>query len=107
MFVAALLVVVDARVLFIFRFDTFRPRFTLLREKTNLQFFIYPGSEKAIMSFIRKITCYSLLILSILSAAQAFAGTEDRVTIDRDIVFRRERGGLCLCIHNSKILLLN
>lgn len=41
------------------------------------------------MSIIRKITCYSLLILSILSAVPTFAGTEDRVTIDRDIVFRR------------------
>jgi len=41
------------------------------------------------MSIIRKITCYSLLILSILSAVPTFAGTEDRVTINRDIVFRR------------------
>lgn len=41
------------------------------------------------MSIIRKITCYTLLILSILSAVPTFAGTEDRVTIDRDIVFRR------------------
>jgi hypothetical protein len=41
------------------------------------------------MSIIRKITCYSLLILAILSAIPAFAETEDRVTIDRDVVFRR------------------
>lgn len=42
------------------------------------------------MTFIRKITCYSLLILSIFSAVPTFAGApEDRVTIDRDIVFRR------------------
>jgi hypothetical protein len=42
------------------------------------------------MSIIRKITCYSLLILSVLSAVPTFAGAaEDRVTVDRDIVFRR------------------
>ena len=42
------------------------------------------------MSFIRKFTCYSLLILSIFSAVPTFAGdAEARVTIDRDIVFRR------------------
>ena len=42
------------------------------------------------MSFIRKITIYSLLILSVFSALPTFAGTaEDRVTVDRDIVFRR------------------
>ncbi|HEY0049127.1 MAG TPA: hypothetical protein VGB68_07570 [Pyrinomonadaceae bacterium] len=41
------------------------------------------------MSIIRKIACYSLLILSILSAVPSLATTEDRVTIDRDIVFRR------------------
>jgi hypothetical protein len=74
---------------FIFRIDTFRPRFTLLREKTFLQSFIYPGSEKAIMSFIRKISCYSILILSIFSAVPTFAAAEDRVTVDRDVVFRR------------------
>jgi hypothetical protein len=41
------------------------------------------------MSLIRKITLYSLLILSIFSAVPTFGGTEDRVTVDRDIVFRR------------------
>lgn len=41
------------------------------------------------MSFIRKITIYSLLILSVFSAVPTLAGTEDRVTVDRDIVFRR------------------
>jgi hypothetical protein len=42
------------------------------------------------MSIIRKITCYSLLILSIFTAIPTFAARgEDRVTIDRDIIFRR------------------
>lgn len=42
------------------------------------------------MSFLRKITIYSLLILSVFSAVPTFAGAaEDRVTVDRDIVFRR------------------
>jgi hypothetical protein len=41
------------------------------------------------MSIIRKFICYSLLILSVFSAVPTFAGTEDRVTVDRDIVFRR------------------
>lgn len=46
------------------------------------------------MSILKKFICYSLLILSIFSAvAPVFAAggdtTEDRVTIDRDIVFRR------------------
>lgn len=41
------------------------------------------------MSLIRKITLYSLLILSVFSAVPTFGATEDRVTVDRDIHFRR------------------
>ncbi|MDQ3799597.1 MAG: hypothetical protein M3384_09115 [Acidobacteriota bacterium] len=42
------------------------------------------------MSIIRKFICYSLLILSVFAAVPTFAGAaEDRVTVDRDIVFRR------------------
>lgn len=46
------------------------------------------------MSITGKFICYSLLILSLLTTVPTFAVTgsgagEDRVTIDRDIVFRR------------------
>jgi len=42
------------------------------------------------MSFIRKITCYALLILSVFSAVPTPAvAKEDRVTVNRDVVFRR------------------
>jgi hypothetical protein len=42
------------------------------------------------MPVIRKITIYSLLILSVFAVVPVFAHKgEDRVTIDRDIRFRR------------------